>query len=136
LDDSNAAVQDAVQAVIAAGDFLPWAQFLTRRCFARIPPHIDSKTQWYCHGCGKTYIRQGKGPIPCESRCVYSEHAEHNKEYKKGKAWPADKTPLSWGTVETYKTKYKVDMPPTGKKYLELRAKYARKREREPETSA
>ena len=107
-----------------------------RVVIARIPSHIDSKTEWYCHGCGKTYKKEKGRAIPCETRCVYSEHAEHNKEYKKGKAWPADKNPLSWGTVETYKAKYKVDMPPTGKKYIELRAKYARKRERDNETSA
>jgi hypothetical protein len=107
-----------------------------RVVIARIPSHIDSKTEWYCHGCGKTYKKEKGKAIPCETRCVYSEHAEHNKEYKKGKAWPADKNPLSWGTVDTYKAKYKVDMPPTGKKYLELRAKYARKRERDNETSA
>jgi hypothetical protein len=102
---------------------------------ARIPSHIDSKTQWYCHGCGKTYSKDGRA-IPCESQCVYYEHAEHNKDYRKGKAWPAGKTPLSWGTAETYKAKHKIDLPPSGKKYLELRAKYARKRERPSDSTS
>jgi hypothetical protein len=110
----------ALKAQVGTGD---------RAVIARIPSHIDSKTQWYCHGCGKTYSKDGRA-IPCETQCVYYEHAEHNKEYKKGKAWPADKAPLSWGTAESYKAKYKIDLPPTGKKYIELRAKYARKRER------
>ena len=47
---------------------------------------------------------------------MYSEHAEHNKDYLKGKAWPTDKNPLSWGTAEGYKARYKQEMPPTGKK--------------------
>ncbi len=99
---------------------------------ARIPASVDTKTQWYCHGCGKTYSRDGR-PIPCEKQCVYSEHAEHNQDYKKGKAWPIEKTPLTWGTIESYQTKYKKEMPPTGKRFIELRARYAnqaRKRER------
>ena len=104
-----------------------------RTVTARVPSHIDSKTQWYCHGCGKTYSKDGRA-IPCETQCVYHEHAEHNTEYRKGKAWPADKIPLSWGTAESYRAKYKTELPPTGKKYIELRAKYARKRER-PTTS-
>jgi hypothetical protein len=105
-----------------------------RTVTARVPSHIDIKTQWYCHGCGKTYSKDGRA-IPCETQCVYHEHAEHNTEYRKGKAWPADKSPLSWGTAESYRAKYKTELPPTGKKYIELRAKYARKRER-PTTSA
>jgi hypothetical protein len=97
---------------------------------ARIPASVDTKTQWYCHGCGKTYSRDGR-PIPCEKQCVYSEHAEHNQDYKKGKAWPIDKTPLTWGTFASYQDKYKKEMPNTGKKFIELRAKYAaQKRER------
>ena len=104
-----------------------------------IPSTVDSKTQWYCNGCGKTYSKDGR-PIPCERQCVYSEHAEHNKEYLRGRAWPADKNPLSWGTVDGYRAKYQQEMPPTGKKFIELRAKYAtqnaRKRERPTDSNA
>jgi hypothetical protein len=97
---------------------------------ARIPASVDTKTQWYCHGCGKTYSRDGR-PIPCEKQCVYSEHAEHNQDYKRGKAWPIDKTPLTWGTIASYQEKYKREMPNTGKKFIELRATYAaQKRDR------
>ena len=103
---------------------------------ARIPASVDSKTQWYCHGCGKTYSRDGR-PIPCEKQCVYFEHAEHNQDYRKGKAWPIDKTPLTWGTIESYLSKYKKEMPATGKRFIELRAKYAaRKRERPADKDA
>lgn len=109
-----------------------------RPTVARYPSTIDPKTQWYCHGCGKTYSKDGR-PIPCERQCVYSEHAEHNSYYLKGKAWPTDKNPLSWGTAEGYKARFHQEMPPTGKKFLELRAKYAsqnaRKRERPTETN-
>ena len=100
---------------------------------ARIPASVDTKTHWYCHGCGKTYSRDTKfkGAIPCEKQCVYSEHAEHNQDYRKGKAWPIDKTPLTWGTIASYQEKYQREMPNTGKRFIELRAKYAaQKRER------
>jgi hypothetical protein len=109
-----------------------------RPTVARFPSTVDPKTQWYCNGCGKTYSKDGR-PIPCERQCVYSEHAEHNKDYLKGKPWATDKSPLSWGTAEGYKARYKQEMPPTGKKFIELRAKYAaqnaRKRERPTETN-
>ena len=103
---------------------------------ARIPSHIDSKTQWWCHGCGKTYSRDGR-PIPCDKECVYAEHAEHNTLYRAGKPYPAGKPPLSWGTIDSYKAKYGKEMPPSGKRYLELRvSKYRNpKREREPTAS-
>jgi hypothetical protein len=115
---------------------LKQGQASDRPITARIPPSVDTKTHWYCHGCGKTYSRDGR-PIPCEKQCVYSEHAEHNQDYKKGKAWPVEKTPLTWGTLESYQAKYKREMPPTGKRFLELRAKYAtRKRERSTEKDA
>lgn len=100
---------------------------------ARIPSHINSKTQWWCHGCGKTYFRDGR-PIPCEAACVYEEHAEHNTGYRKGIPYPAGKYALSWGpSAEAYKQKYGKDMPPSGKKFLELklRRQDSRKRERE-----
>jgi hypothetical protein len=100
---------------------------------ARIPSHINSKTQWWCHGCGKTYRRDGT-PISCEAACVYEEHAEHNAGYRKGIPYPAGKYALSWGpSAEAYKKKYGKEMPPSGKKFLELtlRRQESRKRERE-----
>jgi hypothetical protein len=100
---------------------------------ARIPSHINSKTQWWCHGCGKTYRRDGT-PISCEAACVYEEHAEHNAGYRKGIPYPAGKYALSWGpSAEAYKQKYGKEMPLSGKKFLELRLRRqeSRKRERE-----
>jgi hypothetical protein len=101
---------------------------------ARIPSHINSKTQWYCHGCGKTYTRDHR-PIPCEAACVYEEHVEHNTGYRKGIPYPAGKYALSWGpSAEAYNKKYGKEMPPSGKKFLELklrRQQDSRKRERE-----
>jgi|GEM_PF-3058257 len=101
---------------------------------ARIPASVDTKTQWYCHGCGKTYTRDKYRGIPCERQCVYSDHEEHNKDYKKGKAWPIEKAPLTWGTIASYQEKYKKEMPAIGKRFIELRAKQiSRKRERPAE---
>ena len=98
---------------------------------ARIPASVGTKKEWYCHGCGKTYQRDKNRGIPCEKQCVYSEHAEHNQDYKRGKAWPIEKPPLTWGTITSYKDKYNKEMPANGKKFIELRAKYAaQKRER------
>jgi hypothetical protein len=110
---------------------------------ARIPSHINSKTQWWCHGCGKTYSR-GPRAIPCEPACVYEDHAEHNAGYRKGIPYPAGKYPLSWGpSAEAYRQKYGKEMPPSGKKFLELKLrrqqttqKEPRKRERESEPDA
>jgi hypothetical protein len=107
-----------------------------------IPSHVDPKTEFYCNGCGKAYKRDTTrwSKIPCEHKCVYNEHAEHNKEYTAGKAWPVGKAPLHWGTLESYRDKYHTEMPSSGKKFIELRAKYntqnARKRERPAETNA
>jgi hypothetical protein len=105
------------------------------------PSHVNPITHFYCNGCGKSYERNTArwSKIPCEHQCVYNEHAEHNKEYTAGKAWPAGKAPLHWGTLDSYKEKYHKEMPASGKKFIELRAKYsnanARKRERSSETN-
>jgi len=82
---------------------------------ARIPSRINSKTQWWCHGCGKTYSRDGR-PIPCEAACVYEEHAEHDTGYRKGIPYPAGDA-LSWGpSAEAYKRKVRQGYAPFRRK--------------------
>jgi len=88
----------------------------------------NDKTPFYCNGCGLTYSRDGR-KVPCEQNCVFAEHAEHNKNYKAGTPWPQGKPKLTWGTPEEYKRKYGIEMPARGQQYLEMRAKYKRKRE-------
>ena len=88
----------------------------------------NDKTPFYCNGCGLTYSRDGR-KVPCEQNCVFAEHAEHNKNYKTGTPWPHGKPKLTWGTPEEYKRKYGVEMPARGQQYLEMRAKFKRKRE-------
>ena len=102
---------------------------------ARTPDHVDRNTHFYCHGCGRTWKRDGR-TIPCEKTCIFADHADHNHEYKKGKAFPLDKAPLTWGTEAAYLEKYKREMPHVGKKFLELRAKHQRKRDRERVTTS
>jgi hypothetical protein len=99
---------------------------------ARIPDRVDRRTQWYCHGCGRTYKKDGR-PIPCEKTCIFCEHADHNTGYKQGVPWPVDKPPLMWGTAEEYRAKYHKELPERGKRYnnqLANRTALANKRDR------
>jgi hypothetical protein len=102
---------------------------------AKAPDHVDRNTQFYCHGCGRTWKKDGR-TIPCEKTCIFADHADHNQDYKRGKSWPHDKPALTWGTEASYLEKYKREMPRAGKKFLELRAKHQRKRDRDREASS
>ena len=85
---------------------------------------------FFCNGCGYTFQRDGRR-IPCESSCIFEDHAEHNTGYKTGVRWPENKRRLYWGSPAEYQTKFGKEMPEKGKQYLEYRAKQFAKR---PET--
>jgi hypothetical protein len=86
------------------------------------------KTSFYCNGCGYKYSRDGR-KIPCEITCVFTDHAEHNKQNRNGVPWPTDKPKLHWGTPEEYLRKHGKEMPEKGKIFVTMREKFKRKRE-------
>jgi hypothetical protein len=86
------------------------------------PPGIDERKQFFCHGCGHTYSKDGRR-IPCIHDCVYGEHPESNKSYKQGVAYPPGKERLEWGTPEQYLKKFGREMPERAKKYVAAKNK-------------
>jgi hypothetical protein len=86
------------------------------------PPGIDDKKQFFCHGCGHTFSKDGRR-IPCIHDCVYGEHPEVNKNYKQGVAYPPGKERLEWGTPEQYLKRFGREMPERAKRYVASRAK-------------
>ena len=86
------------------------------------PPGIDDKKQFFCHGCGHTFSKDGRR-IPCIHDCVYGEHPECNKNYKQGVAYPPGKERLEWGTPEQYLKRFGREMPERAKRYVASRAK-------------
>jgi hypothetical protein len=60
---------------------------------------------------------------------VFTDHAEHNKQYRNGVPWPTDKPKLHWGTPEEYLRKHGKEMPEKGRIFVTMREKFKRKRE-------
>ncbi len=100
---------------------------LQQKDHASVPAITGKTATFFCNGCGYTYTRDSR-KIPCEATCVFSEHAEHNSGYKSGVPWPTDKKKLFWGTPEDYLQKHGKEMPERGRQYLELRAKFNKRK--------
>lgn len=106
---------------------------------ARNPSHIDANKEFFCNGCGHTYQKDGRR-IACLPNCVYSEHPQHNSNYKNAVSgaatpYPTGQAKLEWGTPESYLKKFHKEMPERAKRYVASRAANAAKRAKQSDKS-